>query len=84
MAESPYTCTCGWEGSEFSAHPHDNSAPPEPATLAECEHCQGRSNPDCRYHGIGASNARQDKYWRGVHFPKLYDKQGNSWKQVIQ
>jgi hypothetical protein len=31
-----------------------------------CEHCKGKSNPYCPAHGIGASNARRDRYWRRV------------------
>jgi hypothetical protein len=38
----------------------------EPSEIDLCEHCKGKSNPNCPKHGIAASNARQDAYWRRV------------------
>jgi hypothetical protein len=31
-----------------------------------CSTCKGDINPSCNWHGVAASNARQDAYWRRV------------------
>jgi hypothetical protein len=33
-----------------------------------CE--KGKSNPNCPEHGIVASNARENDYWKKVYFPE--------------
>ncbi len=39
-------------------------AKPEPSASDLCEHCQGKSNPYCPQHGVGASLERRSAYWR--------------------
>ena len=36
----------------------------QPSELDLCPECAGKANPDCRVHGIAASNARQSVFYR--------------------
>jgi hypothetical protein len=38
----------------------------EPSEIDKCESCKGKRDPMCSAHGVAASNARQDAYYRSV------------------
>jgi len=63
--------SCGLEetGSQETGS-HSSASQLAPSEVDLCDHCKGKTQADCRVHGIAAANARQNEFLR--NYDKRY------------